>query len=261
MAERIGERSDVRLHRLVAGVLLGKGSHLGEERHDSAAAVATQLAADEVERLHAVGAFIDHGNARIAHELLHALLGDVAVAAIHLLRHHGVGKAGAGHHALHHRRHQAHVIVGLLAILGVAGTMRDVALQRGPDHHGARRLVEGADGEQRAAHVGMHDDGIGGLVGRLDAGDRAALQALARVVHRVLIGDFGLREALHGDAEAGLVHHHEHALHALVLFADQPAGGVVVVHHAGGIAVDAHLVLNRAAGHAVTGAQRAVGLD
>ena len=52
-----------------------------------------QLAADEVERLDAVGALVEHGDARIAHELLHAVLGDVAVAAEHLLRQHGVGEA------------------------------------------------------------------------------------------------------------------------------------------------------------------------
>ena len=58
-----------------------------------AAAVLRQLAADEVERLDAVGALVDHGDAGIAHELLHAVFGDVAVAAEHLLRHDGVGEA------------------------------------------------------------------------------------------------------------------------------------------------------------------------
>jgi hypothetical protein len=107
----------------------------------------------------------------------------------------------------------------------------------------------------------MHDDGIGRLVRRLRPRQRAALQAVAGIGDRVLIGDLRLREPLHGDAEPGLVHHHEHALHALVLFADQPAGGAVVVHHAGGIAVNAHLVLDRAAGDAVALAHRAVRLD
>jgi hypothetical protein len=44
-----------------------------------------KLAADQVHRLNAVRAFVDHGDARIAHELLHAVLGDVAVAAPDLL--------------------------------------------------------------------------------------------------------------------------------------------------------------------------------
>src|SRR5258708_6185499 len=104
----------------------------------------------------------------------------------------------------------------------------------------------------------MHDDRIGRLVRRLCTGKRTALDALAGIGDRVLIGDLGLRETLHGDTEAGLVHHHEHALHALVLFADQPAGGAVVVHHARRIAVDAHLVLDRTAHHAVALPWRAI---
>ena len=116
-------------------MLLGEGADFAEERHHGAAAVARQLAADQIERLDAVGALIDHGDARIAHELLHAVLGDIAVAAEHLLRQHRVGEADVGQHALHDRRHQAHVIVGRLALLRVAGAVGDVALQRGPHHH------------------------------------------------------------------------------------------------------------------------------
>ena len=40
-----------------------------------------QLAADQVERLDAVGALVDLGDAGVANELLHAVLADVAVAA------------------------------------------------------------------------------------------------------------------------------------------------------------------------------------
>ena len=53
-----------------------------------------------------------------------------------------------------------------------------------------------------------------------------------------------MREPLVGDADARLVHHHEHGVEAAIrLLTHQPARGVVVIHHAGGIAVDAHLVL------------------
>ena len=69
-------------------------------------------------------------DAGIAHELLHAVLDDVAMAAVHLLRHHRVGEALIGEHAFDHRRQQAHVVVGGLALLLVVGAMRDVALQR-----------------------------------------------------------------------------------------------------------------------------------
>ena len=91
-----------------------------------------ELAADEVERLDAVGAFVDHGDAGIAHELAHAVLFDVAVAAEHLLRHDGVVEALVGEHALDHRRHQADVVVGRLALLVVAGAVGDVGLDRRP---------------------------------------------------------------------------------------------------------------------------------
>jgi hypothetical protein len=40
-------------------------------------------------------------------------------------------------------------------------------------------------------------------------------------------------------------------MQAAVFLADQPAHGVIVIHHAGGIAVDAHLLLNGAASNAV----------
>ena len=109
-----------------------KRLHLGEERLQRAAAVLRQFAPDQIERLDAVGALIDHRDARIAHELLHAPFGDVAVAAEHLLRGDGVGEAEIREHALHHRREQAHGFVGGLAFLLVAGAMRDVAEQRGP---------------------------------------------------------------------------------------------------------------------------------
>ena len=69
-----------------------------------------------------------------------------------------------------------------------------------------------------------------------------------------------MREALDGDAEPRAVHHHEHRGEAAILLADQPALGAVVVQDAGRIAVDAHLVLDRAADDAVARAGRAVGV-
>ncbi len=107
----------------------------------------------------------------------------------------------------------------------------------------------------------MHDDRIGGLVGRLHARDRAALQAVLGVLRGVLIGDLGEREALNADAEPGLVHHHEHRVQAAVRLAHEPAGRLVVVDDAGGVAVNAHLLFDRAAGDAVGTADAAVGID
>ena len=94
--------------------------------------------------------------------------------------------------------------------------MRDVALQRGPEHQRARRFVERPDRHQHAPDVGMHDDRVGGLVRALRAGERAALQAVLGVGGGVLVGDLGLRQPLHADAEPRLVHHHEHRVEAAV---------------------------------------------
>src|SRR5256885_11736604 len=48
-------------------------------------------------------------------------------------------------------------------------------------------------------------------------------------------------------AQAGGIHHHEHGLQALVRLAHQGADGAVDIDLCRGIAMDAHLVLQRAA--------------
>jgi len=79
-----------------------------------------------------------------------------------------------------------------------------------------------------------------------------ALLALLRVLERVEVGARRDRDALDADGDARAVHHLEHLRHALVdlLFsADRPADALAVVaevEDAGGRAVDAHLVLERA---------------
>ena len=67
-----------------------------------------------------------------------------------------------------------------------------------------------------------------------------------------------MRQALHRGADARGVHEGEHRLQALVRLADQPGLGAVEVQHAGGRGVDAHLVFDARAGHAVALAQAAV---
>ena len=104
----------------------------------------------------------------------------------------------------------------------------------------------------------MHDDRIGRLVLEFRAAERAAGEPVLGVGGGVLIGDLGQRQPLHADAEARFVHHHEHRVQAAVRLPDQPAGRAVIVHHAGGIAVDPHLLFDRAAGDRVARADRAV---
>src|SRR3546814_9237543 len=58
-------------------------------------------------------------------------------------------------------------------------------------------------------------------------------------------------QALQPDGQARGVHHGEHRHQALVGLADHPALRVVEVEHAGRRPVDAHLVFERPAAHAV----------
>ncbi len=87
----------------------------------------------------------------------------------------------------------------------------------------------------------MDDQRVGRAIGVLRAGHVAPLQAVLRVDHCVLIGSFSDGQALQADAQTCLVHHGEHGAHAFVLGAQQIAGRLVIVHHAGRVAVDAHL--------------------
>src|SRR6185295_16403803 len=185
-------------------------------------------------------------------------LGNVSVSAENLLREDRVGETAVGEDAFDHRREQPHVIVGTLALLFIVRAVRDVALARRPHHKRARRLVERTDAHEDSAHIRMHDDRIGRFVGILHAGNRPALQTLLRVSRGILVGNLGQRKALYAHAQARFVHHYEHCVEAAVFFANEPAGGTVVVHHAGGVAVDAHLLFYRAAADGVTRTQRAV---
>ena len=76
-----------------------------------------ELAADQVHRLDAVGAFVDLGDAGIADELLHAPFADIAVAAEHLLRVDRRLEALVGQIALDDRRQQRDQVVGGLPLL------------------------------------------------------------------------------------------------------------------------------------------------
>src|SRR6266849_7821345 len=128
MAKGFAERTEVGLQSLDLRVLVEKAFYLGEKRHDGTAAVLAELASDQIERLNPVGALVDHGDARVAHELLHAGFPDVAVAPEHLLRHYRIGKASIGEYAFDDRRHQAHVIVCVSPRRVVLGAMDDVVL-------------------------------------------------------------------------------------------------------------------------------------
>jgi hypothetical protein len=242
----------------IAAVFLAEVTDFLEEGHHRAAAVLAELAAHQIERLDAVRTLIDHGDAGVADILAHAPFLDIAVSAEHLLRHHRMVESLVGEHALDHRRDQCQQVVRLLLLALDFGAVGDVRFQRGPQHERASCLVEGADGHQRAAHVGMNDDRISLLLRRLGAGKRAALKPFAGIVDGILIGDFTHRLTLKANTETGFVHHHEHGLEAGVFRTDQIPGRLVVIHHAGGVSVNAHLLFKRAAGDRIALAQRTV---
>ena len=58
-------------------------------------------------------------------------------------------------------------------------------------------------------------------------------------------------QPLNANPETGFVHHDEHGFQTTVFFTHQKAGGFFIVHNTCGIAVDAHLMFQRSAGHGV----------
>jgi hypothetical protein len=86
---RYGDRVDELGHLLVHAFFLHQGTDQLAELFQRGALVAQHLAAQQIQRLDGVGAFVDHVDAVVAHKLLHAPLFDKAVAAKHL--HAGIG--------------------------------------------------------------------------------------------------------------------------------------------------------------------------
>ena len=231
-----------------------------EERAQIAAIVLAHLAADQVERLDAVGAFVDLRDPGIAHVLLHAVLADVAVAAEDLHAEIGDIEPRVGAHGLHDRGEQLHQIVRRLAFFRRRRMAGDVLVDRHPHGQGAHAFGHRLHGQQVLAHIRVHDQRVRRLLGRDRAFQAAALEPFTRIEQAVLQRHLGEAEALNAHAQTRGVHHREHRPHAFVLLAHQPAGGVVEIDDAGGGGLDAHLVLDRAARDAVPRADAAVRL-
>ena len=107
----------------------------------------------------------------------------------------------------------------------------------------------------------MDDDRVGRAFRRLGTGQGAALQPVLGVRRGILVGDLPHGEALVGDADARFVHHDEHRLETAVGLAQELPAGTVVVHHAGRVGVDPHLVLEGAAGEPVATSDASIGRD
>jgi hypothetical protein len=248
--------------RIVGGLdLADDAGEFVEQRPDRRAAIGGELSRHQVDRLDAVGAFIDRGDARVAVMLRGAGLLDEAHAAMDLDAERGDLVANVGGERLCDRRQQRAARRGVSARLGIAGAGGDVERHRGGVADGARRRRQRAHLHQHPLDVGMHDDRIRTVAG---LADRAALAALLRKGQRLLVGAVGDPDAFEADAEAGLVHHREHAEHAAVFLADEVADRAAVVAHghgAGRRGVHAELVLDAAGVDVVARTQRAVGID
>src|SRR5271165_2084337 len=79
LSKRALQRSKVFRERWVTLAVLYEITHLGQERLHRASTILAELSPDQIERLDAVRAFIDHRDARIADELLHPPFADEAV--------------------------------------------------------------------------------------------------------------------------------------------------------------------------------------
>ena len=109
-------------------MLGGKAQHLlGEVAYALTTGGQQHFAAQQIERLDAGGAFIQRGNARIAGNLLHAMLFDVAVAPKDLHAQVGGFESHLGQEAFENGREEAQLVV-IAVVLGL------VLLQNAIDH-------------------------------------------------------------------------------------------------------------------------------
>ena len=257
--EGLGQGFDELGHFGIRRVHLDEGGEGVEEAAQVTPGVRRQLAPHQVQRLDAVGAFVDLRHPGVAHVLLHAGFPDVAVAAHDLDAQVGAFGGHVGEIRLDDRRQQGHQVLGLLAGFAVGMALGRVERRCHPKREGARAFDVGAHGQQHAAYVGMHDDGVCGHIGVAGAGQGAPLQALAGIGRGPLVGGLGDAQALDADEQARRIHHGEHGAHALVFLAHQERLGAVEVDGAGGGRGDSHLVLDGAAGDAVGRPRGAVG--
>jgi hypothetical protein len=145
--------------RIVGGVdRLDDAAQFAEMRLRPRAAGERQLAGDEIDRLDAVGAFVDRGDARVAKKLRRAGFLDIAHAAMHLHAERSDLVADVGRKRLGERRQQRGARVRRLPRGGVGAALGAVERHRGRVADGARGLRERAHGHEHALDVGMGDD-------------------------------------------------------------------------------------------------------
>src|SRR5688500_266440 len=150
-AERADEFGECR----VAGVRLAESADLAEEVLEPDALQLHDLATEQVDRLDLGGALVQGRDARIARQLLHAVLGDVAVATEYLQCVVGAFDARFGQQALHDRGEERDQCLGAFAFRIVIGVPGDVFLRVGIQPEQTAAFGERLLRQQHASHVGM----------------------------------------------------------------------------------------------------------
>ena len=183
------------------------------------------------------------------------------MSAVNLLTYRRDLIAFVGAVALDDWREQRDQVVGMLAFLLGLRLVRQVNLQRTPKAQRPKALGHRLGFHQHPANVGMNEQSV--CVGRrlLYSRQCAALATILGILHRILPCDLGNPQPLKADTKPGRVHHDEHGGQALHLLTDQIAGRAVIVHDAGCVGVDAHLVFDRPTRNSIARAKAAVSID
>ena len=92
---------------------------------------------------------------------------------------------------------------------------------------GPASLGVGLGCEQHLANIGMHNDRISRFVFGFGSGERAHLNPVFGIHQGVLVSDFRQTQGLVSYPKTRSVHHHKHAVHALVRRAHHGANGAV----------------------------------
>ncbi|MNF58843.1 hypothetical protein D3C84_404150 [compost metagenome] len=181
------------------------------------------------------------------------------MAAVQLNAQAGDFLADVGKEGLDDRNQQRCPTTRLLASLGLWVAVFQIQLQGGVGREQAAAFAQGFLRQQHAPNIGVHDDRVGALVRRHRAADGPRLQALTGISEATLEGGLGDAQSLQANLEACIVHHGEHTGQPLIRFTDQPALCAVEVHHAGGRALDAHLVFQCATAQRIARPRSSIG--
>ena len=133
------------------GVWIG-GREAVEQGVHAGAAIGHHLAHQEVDRLNLVGAFVNHGHAGVAHDLLNAPFAHIAVAAKDLQAVAATVKGLVREDRFHDRRDQRAPTLGRSLRVGIGAVLDQVEFERGAVGQHAAGIDPGALRVQNPAH-------------------------------------------------------------------------------------------------------------